>query len=266
MPAEQPKEALTQIDVERKRVEFAERYGLEFSNEVTELYKAVAGKYGKEVADYLSQDKIEIKKLAELYGIKLKHYYSFPELENSLINRLRFAQAIDEEGCIQIHCSKRGEKYHYLWPILTYVNTSKGLVERGASWMRSELPKPKTYREGELPIYRLEKSCAPAIYLVCLARFGLVKKENVEKADRIIRMFKESPTIRCDENGNPISPPEPKYVRAHRLRQEGLPYNEVADRLGCSLDSAHSLVWHAKNLELHRERRREYYKQRSKGV
>jgi len=265
MPAESVKEALTQIDVERKHSEFVERYGLELANELIEHYKTFAEKYGKELADHLFQDKVEMEKVAKYYGSKLKKHYFFPMLENSLINRLRFARDIDTEGSICIcHRKPEGKRgYYYLRPKIEYTNTSKGLAERMASWMKMKLPKPTlNSKYARSPVYQLARDCIPAIDLTCLSRPFLIKEKNAEKADKIIEMFKERASTHCDENRNPIPRPEPKYMSAYRLHQEGKAPEEIAQILGCSLEAAHLLVSYAKNPELHRKRSRDYYKQR----
>jgi len=143
------KEALTQIEAERIDVPdyvpenfvgryrvFVERYGKEKADQMAECYVSFAECYGRGIADYYFQDKIEIRKLAELFGIKLKKHYSFPMLENNLLCRFDFARLIDTEGSIRIirHRHAEGNKIrYYLSPEIQLVNTSKELAEDMAS-------------------------------------------------------------------------------------------------------------------------------------
>jgi len=262
-----PKEALMQIEIEHKRAEFVERYGLEIGNQVTELFIPVAEKYGKDVADVLSQEKIDKDMLAEKLGLKMRELekYSFPELENSLINRIRFARDINTEGtiCISPKNEKKGN-YRAFIPAIEYANTSKELTESMASWMGiKKLPKPQLKKGATLPIYNLQRSCTPAIYLVCLARFGLVKREHIENADKIIEMFKVRAWIRCDENWNPLPFHEPKYITVYRLKnEERLSYEEIAKRLGEPQDKLYKLIYYAKNPELYLKWKQEYRRRR----
>jgi len=253
---EQPKEALTQVEAER--IDVPEKF--------VGYYRGFAERYGKEIADYFFQDKIELKKLLELFGIKLKKHYLFPELENSLETRLQFAQAIDFEGslCIYVYRQKQKNVVRcYLRPSISLGNTSKELADVAASWMNRSLPNPSIPKEpNHAPCYQVARDSTPAIDLICLARPLLTKRKNIEKADKVIELFKERPALPCDENGGILSRPEPMYVRAYRLRQEGARPKEIAQKLGRSRGAVYYHIYRAKNLESVRKWERMYQRER----
>jgi len=252
MPTEtMPKEALTDLDVERKLSEF------NIPHEFVE-------KYGLELALLYCQPKIDAKVIYEKLGLKLDGDYSFPELENSNINRAAFADSVQCEGGVyirRIEEDKAHDKiYRYLRPSIQFTNTSKELAEKISANMNRPLPKPRIYPNPlHTPAYLVTRGCTPAIYLTVLIRPYLRKREAVENADKIIEMFKEKPSIRCDENWNPISRPEPKFMKALKLRQKGMHDKEIAKMLGVNETTVSTLIFYAKHPEIYRERRRDYY-------
>jgi len=99
-----------------------------------------------------------------------------------------------------------------------------------------------------------------------LLRPFFVKKENIAKADRIIELFKERAFIPCDKNRNPISLPELRCIKAYKLRQAGVPYEEIAKIVGSTIKTTRNLVWYAKHSEEENRRRREIYRRKKISV
>jgi len=271
MPIAERPDALTE-NTPTEKVEGALTVPDYVPKEFIGYYRRFAERYSKEVADYFFQDKIEVKKLAEFFGIKLKKHYPFPELENSLINRIRFADRIDDEGGVYTthHILRRGNAIYYeLRPRVLITNTSKELAEAAASWTNIPLPEPRRpKRIGRLPQYHVTRSNTPAILLTCLARPLLTKKENIEEADKIIELFKKKPSLFCDEDGVIMPPPprspytlhyEPKYMRVYKRFKAGEHPEKIAEGEEIKLRTVRSHIYRAEHLESERKQRRERY-------
>jgi len=258
LEAEESKaEALTQVEAEK--IDVPDYVGEKYIPHYIKFRES----YGKEVADYFFQEKVEINKLAELYSIKLRnaYKYSFPELEKSLDARFDHARLIDTEGGIYISHSIDNERVsgYRLNPLIVITNTSKELAESAASLTNTPLPNPQIRKQpNRKPCYYIERGSTPAILLTCLARPLLIKRENIEVADKIIELFKERATLPCNENREITPRSEPRHITAYKLLQAGMRPKEIAQKMGCKPRSVYSYLYLAKNYERVRKQQREY--------
>lgn len=97
------KEGLTQIETEKEpAVEGEIPTHIEQKLAEYNIPKEYIEKYSLELALLYCQPKVDVKALAKRYGSKIGKYHSFPELENSPINRACFANNVQCEGGIRI--------------------------------------------------------------------------------------------------------------------------------------------------------------------
>lgn len=167
-PEGEPKEASTQTEAEKPIAEVVTPAHNERKLTEYDLPKEFVEEYSLELALLYCQDEIDIKKLAEKYGSRHKRRYSFPELENSHINRRLFAQAVDHEGGVYINYN---EETGRLYPSVHFSSTSKELAEKMMPlFCYKELPQPK-YDKGHpehAPDYPYKKAPPqPSTSFIC---------------------------------------------------------------------------------------------------